>query len=199
MSPGQYVPWYDSKVLTTQVNFEYIFEEGVLIVAVCNTDGKLVSFTNEPVSLNDFQKTVRLEADENYLDYNVKVMFWNGLGTIKPIAVSFESNVTEVDFITEILESAHPYNDSSSETYLYTYDGDCVSIDVTFTEDTYTEFGYDKIIVYDATDTLIGVYSGAQLAGVTLNIPGNTVKILFTTDGSVSYYGFKTKSIVVNK
>ena len=58
---------------------------------------------------------------------------------------------------------------------------------------------YDYIYIYDWRYNLIGTYSGDSLAGVTVNIPGNTVKIRFTSDGSGVYYGFKTDSIYVNR
>ena len=101
--------------------------------------------------------------------------------------------------VDEVLESDHNYANSTNKTYTYTYEGSCESIDVKFTADTQTESGYDYIYIYDGNDNQIGKYSGTALAGVSVNIPGNTVKIKITSDGSVTKYGFKTESITVNR
>ena len=58
---------------------------------------------------------------------------------------------------------------------------------------------HDYIYIYDANDNQIGKYSGTSLAGKTINVPGNTVKIRLTSDGSQTRYGYKTESIVINK
>lgn len=81
----------------------------------------------------------------------------------------------------------------------YIYPQNCKSIDVTFSADTATESGYDYIYIYDAHDNEIGSYSGMELAGQTINIVGNSVKIRLVSDGSNTGFGYRTERIVVNR
>lgn len=85
------------------------------------------------------------------------------------------------------------------ETKTYVYDGECVSIGVTFLEDTETESGWDYFYIYDTNDNQIAQYSGTELAGQIITVPGNTVKTRLTSDGSVTRNGCRAGSIVVNK
>ena len=97
-----------------------------------------------------------------------------------------------------ILESSHPYDDNSAETWTYTVEG-AETIDVSFSLNTEFESRFDYLWVYagEMTDqNLVGKYTGMELAGETLHIPGDTVNLKLTSDGSVSKYGFAITSIV---
>lgn len=94
------------------------------------------------------------------------------------------------------LESCHNYKNSESWLWEYTDSGNADSLDVTFSEDTRVEDGWDYIFIYDEDDKQIGDgYSGTELAGRTINVPGNTVKIRLTADGSTNYYGFRVSDL----
>lgn len=191
--------WYDNNKVTANVKFNYLFQEGTLVLAVYDSTGKLVNLKDSLITLDDVQTSIELDAEEGYKDYTVKVMLWDDFGTMKPLASAFQTDITEAVLVNEVLESAHPYGNSIDETNTYVYDGECISIDVIFSEDTETESEYDVIYIYDANDNQIGKYSGTQLAGQTINIPGNAVKIRLDTDGSVNRYGYRTEKIIVNK
>lgn len=134
-----------------------------------------------------------------YKNYDVKVLYWEGHSSLKPIANVFETEIVETVLVDDVLESEHPYADDMNETKTYVYDGECISIDVTFSDDTETESDWDYIYIYDANGNQIGKYSGTELAGQTIRVLGNTIKIRLTSDGSYTEYGYKTESIVVNK
>ena len=70
---------------------------------------------------------------------------------------------------------------------------------MTFSDDTETENNFDFIYILDAEDNQIGKYSGTELAGQTVNVKGNTVKIRLISDSVYNGYGYKTESIIVNK
>ena len=56
------------------------------------------------------------------------------------------------------------------------------------------EDAYDYVEIYDGNDTLIYTSKSqgrTALAGKTITVEGDTVKIQLKTDGSVTYYGFK--------
>ena len=89
----------------------------------------------------------------------------------------------------QCMQSNHPYDNDCDQTWTIHRDG-AVRIDVTFTEDTYTESDYDYIYIYDGDDELIGGYSGDELSGKTITVNSDTVKIRLTSDSSNTEYGF---------
>ena len=92
------------------------------------------------------------------------------------------------------IQSKHPYDNSCDETWTIHRDG-ATRIDVTFTDETYTESGYDYIYIYDGDDKLIGKYSGSELSGKTISVNSDTVKIRLTSDSSNTQYGFALDKI----
>lgn len=103
-----------------------------------------------------------------------------------------DSNFTITDVVTVpifIIESMHPYENNMNETYTKTVEG-ANSLNLQFSDTTIFENSYDKLKIYDKNDTLIGTYTGTQLSNKTILITGDTVKLIFTTDGSVTKYGF---------
>ena len=94
----------------------------------------------------------------------------------------------------ETIQSKHPYDNSCDETWTIHRDG-ATRINVTFTDETYTESGYDYIYIYDGDDKLIGKYSGSELSGKTISVNSDTVKIRLTSDSSNTEYGFALDKI----
>ena len=123
-----------------------------------------------------------------------KAFLWESLISMKPIGFAVEKSVGGF-----VLESEHPYSNGVVEEKTYTYNGECSSMDITFSSDTEVESRYDVIRIYDGNDNLIGEYSGTQLANQTVRVPGNSVKIKLDADSSVNFYGYRTESIVINK
>ncbi len=188
---------YDKGKITAKIQFDYLMQDSFLAVAVYN-QRKLVTLKTLPVTPSDLNYSFEFDADESYKGYEVKAFCWESARSLKPLSKADETVITEAEIINEVLESAHPYENNTDETKIYTYDGVCESIDVTFSKDTYLDWS-DYIYIYDANDALIGKYTKRMLAGVTVHIPGNTVKIRLTSDRSYNEYGFRTESIVVNK
>lgn len=101
-----------------------------------------------------------------------------------------EVNVTSVSQ----LESAHSYSSNTDKTWKYTVNN-AVKLMVTFDSKTKVESSYDYISIYDKNNTLVGRYTGVELASKTITIPGDTVKINLKSDGGINYYGFKVTSV----
>lgn len=168
----------------------------VFVLAVYDSDGKLTDKNSYTIKDGDKGKlTLKASIAEGQ---TARAYIWDK--NMKPYMQSIEHLYAEITggYQDAVLETPHNYYNSMNETYIYTFDGEAESIDVKFTSDTITESGCDIVSIYDANDNLVGQYSGNALAGKTINIMGNTVKIVFKTDGSVVYYGFKTESIFVN-
>lgn len=98
-----------------------------------------------------------------------------------------------VDCVTG-LESEHEYGNSMDKYWSYTVP-EATSLIVTFDSKTLTESSYDYIHVYDANFNDVESGSGSYFANRTVVVSGDTVKIRLTSDGSVTRYGFKVKSV----
>lgn len=190
---------YSDNWISADVNFNYLLENGTIVFAIYDEEGKLVDIQGGAISCNSLELCYEFSVDEGCSDYTVKTMLVENFETMKPLAKAVVADIEEAVFIDEVLESAHPYSNNMNEENIYIYDGECKRIEVTFSNDTITENSYDYITIYDANDNEIDVYEGDELAGKTINIPGNTVKIRLNTDSSQVYYGYRTECIVVYK
>lgn len=167
---------------------------GMIMLAVYDADGRLLSVTSD-MSEEAGLMVMKLPFGA---EQTARCFMWNEDMSPHITADEYEYRELIGGLQDVVLETPHSYYNGMNEWYTYSFEeGEAESIDVTFSTDTFTE-GYDYIYIYDMYDNCVGTYSGSSLAGVTVNIPGNTVKIRFTTDGSVTYYGFRTESIYVN-
>ncbi|MCM1309043.1 MAG: leucine-rich repeat protein, partial [Butyrivibrio sp.] len=96
------------------------------------------------------------------------------------------------------LESPHNYEDKCSDYWVYTSEG-AKSLNVTFDSRTELEDGFDYIYIYDADNIEIGKYTGSALAGKTINIVGDTVRIHLVSDNSGNEWGFKVTKVEASK
>ena len=92
------------------------------------------------------------------------------------------------------LESPHNYENNCSDIWAYTLSG-AKKIAVTFDERTEIEDGFDFLYLYDAFGTEIGKYTGKELAGQTITITGDTVKVKLVSDKSGNTWGFKVSKV----
>lgn len=92
-------------------------------------------------------------------------------------------------------ESAHNYSNFAKENYTFEYPN-AVSLTVKFSEKCLTEQDYDFIYLYDSSNTVIGKYSGSELAGKTVKFDGSSFRIRLWTDRSKTFYGFSIDEIV---
>lgn len=94
----------------------------------------------------------------------------------------------------DLIESAHPYLNYTNESWTIHKEG-AKRIAITFSESTYTEYDWDFIYILDSLGNQVGRYSGDELAGVRIVVPGDTITITLTSDGSYNYYGFALTKI----
>lgn len=95
----------------------------------------------------------------------------------------------------DCVESAHPYNVDSDESWTI-YKKNATRIAVVFSNSTETEAGYDYIYLYDKNGEEIGKYTGTELADKKITVLGDTVKIRLVSDGLDTLYGFSLSDIV---
>ncbi len=191
--------------LWAAVELESVIKPATAILALYDPQGALVATTNEPVRPNNNTAAassflhLNMKTDREYPGYTVKIFFWD-IAAMQPMSNPIVSMVPTTEEWYNMYESAHNYANNTVEALQgFTYDRACVSIDVTFSPETDTERGQDFIYIYGENDTLIGKYSGTELAGKTINIPGNTFMIKLESDDMISAYGYRTERIVINK
>lgn len=92
-------------------------------------------------------------------------------------------------------ESEHNYTSHLDEIKTFTYPG-AEKLLITFSESTFVEQDYDFIYLYDSNGNQIGVYTGVQAAGLTVEIAGDTFEIRLTSDGSGQKFGYSFCLIV---
>ncbi len=103
-------------------------------------------------------------------------------------------NTTYVCDAVDKIESQHNYENECSDSWIYTIEGaEC--IEVGFDERTTVESGFDYIYIFSADDTMVGQYTGTDLAGKTIRIEGSKVRIKLESDGSGNEWGFKVTSV----
>ena len=104
------------------------------------------------------------------------------------------SNTAYICATVEAMESPHNYPNSCSDFWVYTIPG-AEKLRVTFDARTDIEDGFDYLYVFDGTGKQVGKYTGTELAGQTITIPGDTVKLKLVSDDSGNEWGFKVSSI----
>ena len=95
-----------------------------------------------------------------------------------------------------MLESPHKYENNCSDYWVYSTEDEGNALQVTFDQRTEVEDGFDYIYIYSADGTEIGRYTGTQLSGATVKVPGKTVKIKLVSDNAGNAWGFKVSKIV---
>ena len=102
------------------------------------------------------------------------------------------SNTAYICKTADELESPHNYENSCTDVWSYTLPG-ATELNVIFDTRTCMEDGFDFLYLYDANGTEIGKYTGTELAGKTITIPGDTVRIKMASDDSGNEWGFKAQ------
>lgn len=145
--------------------------------------------------------TLSLGADYPYAYAMVELIDGDGRVQCVPLSYKGKGPLSGPNISVsseELIGSEHPYTSYMDETWSYTLEG-AESIEVTFSENTYVENYYDYLEVYyvdNGEDVLYNRYTGDELAGKTLTLSGDTVKVRLTSDGSGQYYGFSIISVI---
>ena len=125
----------------------------------------------------------------------ITVAAQDGSGVTKSCTVTVSNNAVIATAVEE-LESSHNYENSCTDFWIYTLEG-AASLAVTFDDQTEIEEDFDFLYIYDVDGNEVGKYTGTELAGATVTVPGNTVKIQLDSDDSGSAWGFKVTSVQV--
>ncbi|MDE6606860.1 MAG: Ig-like domain-containing protein, partial [Lachnospiraceae bacterium] len=117
----------------------------------------------------------------------------DGSGVSKSCMVTVTNNAYICSSVEE-LESIHNYPDNCSDFWVYTKEG-AQTLYLTFDDRTELEDSRDYLYVYDNEGTQIGKYTGKQLAGKSIEVSGDSVKIKLVSDSTGTAWGFKVTSV----
>ena len=104
------------------------------------------------------------------------------------------SNTAYVCTAPTQLESPHNYDNSCTDVWSYKLNG-ASSLNVTFDARTEMEDGFDYLYILDGSGKEVGKYTGKELAGKTVSVPGDTVQIRVASDDAGNAWGFKVTSV----
>lgn len=139
--------------------------------------------------------TFKIYCDHNYEEIDRTESSCNRIGQITEQCSICKKSHKYKNVATENLpESEHNYSNNCDVSYYYTDEG-ANSLVLLFSSNTVTENTYDKIYIYDKSEKLLGTYTGNSLAGKSVTVSGDTVRIRLTSDSSVVKYGFSLDSI----
>lgn len=98
------------------------------------------------------------------------------------------------------LESEHDYQPNTDETKTFTFDGEPSGLEIIFDQETDLEDGRDFVHILDGTGQEIPEsypfgFTGKELAGRRILVPGNTVAVRLVTDDSVNRFGYRIVDI----
>ena len=110
---------------------------------------------------------------------------------------TLEFTINPVTICTDVsqLQSKHPYDENVHEVYVYNGAEGAKNLYLTFSEDTQLEEYSDYLYIYDANGEEVGSYTGDELSGKTITVPGSYVKLVLNTDSSNNEYGFRVVSV----
>ena len=110
---------------------------------------------------------------------------------------TLEFTINPVTICTDVsqLQSKHPYDENVHEVYVYNGAEGAKNLYLTFSEDTQLEEYSDYLYIYDANGEEVGSYTGDELSGKTITVPGSFVKLVLNTDSSNNEYGFRVVSV----
>lgn len=148
------------------------------------------SSSNESVATVDDNGVVTAHSKGNAV---ITVASQDGSNISKTCSVTVSNNVYIVSDVSG-LESPHNYANDCSDFWIYT-DKNAENLDVTFDSRTNVEESFDYIYIYDSQNNEIGKYTGTELAGKTVELSGNTVKIKLVSDKAGEEWGFKVTDV----
>ena len=93
------------------------------------------------------------------------------------------------------LASSHPYANSCTDKWTYAVEG-ADSLDITFDEQTSFEERSDYLTIFDAAGEEVGTYTGTELAGQTVTVPGGSFTLSLSTDRTGSDWGFAVTNVI---
>ena len=117
----------------------------------------------------------------------------DGSGVSRSCSVTVTNSAHIAETVSE-LESAHPYGNNCTDVWVYRIQN-AKQLKVTFDPQTEMEDGFDYLLVQDGSGALVQKATGTELAGQSVTVPGDTLRIQMQSDDSGSAWGFKVTGV----
>ena len=162
-----------------------------------------ITFSSDTEFENSYDKLIITGADnstQTFTGTQLKNATVTVSGNSFTLNLTSDNSVSKYGFrITDISpvgypESLHPYAINTDHTWTYAYPMEADALKVTFSADTELESNYDYVIL-TGIDGVQHKYTGTQLKGAEVTVPGNSFTLRLTTDSSTNKYGFKITDI----
>ena len=120
----------------------------------------------------------------------------DGSGVTRKCTVTVNNSAHIVNRLSQF-ESPHNYPDNCTDFWVFTVAGE-EKLQVTFDDRTNIEEDFDYLKIFDGSGNLIGEYTGTTLAGQTVEVSGDTVRIQLISDEGGNEWGFKVTDLGVD-
>lgn len=176
----------------SSVSVEALSETGLTVsVSPSNAENKTLLWTSSAPEIASVDENGKVTAHKKG-EATIKAEATDGSGKYDTCKIIVTNNGVIAESIDE-LESPHNYETNCTDFWVYTLEG-AQSINVTFHESTNTEDGFDHIEIYDKAGNK-QTFTGTALAGKTITLEGDTVKIKLDSDSAGTEWGFKVTSV----
>ena len=164
-----------------------------------------LEYSNCDYTGKEIKPAVTCEGLTEGIDFTVSYKDNTNAGTAQVIITgignysgtyTLEFTINPVTICTDVsqLQSKHPYDENVHEVYVYNGAEGAENLYLTFSDDTQFEEYCDYLYIYDANGYEVGSYTGDELSGKTITVPGSYVKLVLNTDSSNNEYGFRVVS-----
>ena len=164
-----------------------------------------LEYSNYDYTGKEIKPAVTCEGLTEGIDFTVSYKDNTNAGTAQVIITgignysgtyTLEFTINPVTICTDVsqLQSKHPYDENVHEVYVYNGAEGAENLYLTFSDDTQFEEYCDYLYIYDANGYEVGSYTGDELSGKTITVPGSYVKLVLNTDSSNNEYGFRVVS-----
>ena len=161
-------------------------------VSPSNADNKSVQWSSSDATIASVDESGLVTAHKKGTAV-ITVAAQDGSGVTRSCNVTVK-NSAHIVASPEELESPHNYENNCSDFWVYTQEG-AEGLQVTFDARTNIEEDFDYLYIFRADGEQVGMYTGTELAGQTIYVPGDTVKIQLVSDNAGNEWGFKVSDI----
>jgi len=163
-------------------------------ITTIDSAGKATVYTGSELSgkvvcLKGNAFTIRLTANRSGNDYGFSI---TGIAVLTE--EEYEAEYSTEHTVSTPPQSRHPYPSDWHEVWHYTHPTEADALRAVFSADTFTEECCDYITIIDSNGRSTE-YSGNELSGRVLVLPGDSFTIELLSDSDVNEYGFSITEI----